>query len=91
MLEDLFNRTVRGEVTVPQFIDAIEAWSRTRRAPVQRYAPGIPWSLHLEAYAAYCKKYGPQEELIKGWCRGGFDTGELDMFIPGWRDRVNQS
>jgi hypothetical protein len=29
-------------------------------APVQGYRPGIPWSLHLEAYDAYCKKWAPQ-------------------------------
>jgi hypothetical protein len=60
-------------------------------APVQGYAPGIPWSLHLEAYAAYCKKWAPQPALIdlEGRnCRGGFHVGELDEFAPGWRDRV---
>jgi hypothetical protein len=57
-------------------------------APVQGYQPGIPWSMHLRAYDAYCKRYGPQKALIEGWCRGGFATGELDMFIPGWREEV---
>lgn len=60
-------------------------------APVQGYSAGIPWSLHLEAYDAYCKKWSPQPALID-WngrgCRGGFSTGELDDFIPGWRERV---
>jgi hypothetical protein len=23
-------------------------------------------------------------------CRGGFGVGELDEFIPGWRDRVSE-
>jgi len=62
-------------------------------APVQGYTPGIPWSLHLEAYDAYCKKYGKQPALIdlEGRnCRGGFGVGELDDFIPGWRDRVSE-
>lgn len=61
------------------------------RAPVQGYAPGIPWELHLEAYEAYSKKWSPQPALIdlKGRnCRGGFSTGELDGFIPGWRERL---
>jgi hypothetical protein len=60
-------------------------------APVQGYAPGIPWSLHLEAYAAYCKKWAPLPALIdlEGRnCRGGFHVDELDEFVPGWRDRV---
>lgn len=59
-------------------------------APVQGYAAGIPWSLHLEAYDAYCKRYGRQQALIEGGCRGGFGTQELDRFIPGWRDKVSE-
>jgi hypothetical protein len=62
-------------------------------APVQGYTPGIPWSLHLEAYDAYRKKYGRQDALIdlEGRnCRGGFGMCELDVFIPGWRDRVSE-
>jgi hypothetical protein len=58
-------------------------------APVQGYQPGIPWSMHLRAYAEYCKRYGPQKAMIEGWCRGGFGAEELDMFIPGWRDEVS--
>jgi hypothetical protein len=61
----------------------------SKRAPVQGWAAGIPWDLHLEAYSAYCKKYGPQQALIEGGCRGGFATGELDMFIPGWREKIS--
>lgn len=62
-------------------------------APVQGYSPGIPWSLHLEAYDAYEKKCSSQAALIdldRRGCRGGFSTGELDDFIPGWRDRVGE-
>lgn len=57
-------------------------------APVQGWPMGIPWELHLEAYAAYSKKWAPQPAMIEGGCRGGFSTGELDDFIPGWRDRA---
>lgn len=60
-----------------------------KRAPVQGWAAGIPWDLHLEAYSVYCKRYGSQEALIKGGCRGGFHTSELDTFIPNWRERVS--
>jgi hypothetical protein len=62
-------------------------------APVQGYTPGIPWSLHLEAYAAYSKKWSPQPAMIdlEGRnCRGGFGVDELDEFIPGWRDHVSE-
>lgn len=59
-------------------------------APVQGYSAGIPWSMHLRAYDVYCKKYGPQESLITGRCRGGFHVEELDQFIPGWRDELDE-
>jgi hypothetical protein len=62
-------------------------------APVQGYSAGIPWSMHLRAYDAYCKKYGPQPEMIdfEGRnCRGGFSDGELDYFIPGWREELSE-
>ena len=61
-----------------------------KMAPVQGWPQGIPWSLHLEAYAAYCKKWSPQKALIEGWCRGGFHVDELDEFIPGWRERASE-
>jgi len=60
-----------------------------KRAPVQGFSAGIPWAMHLEAYDAYSKKWAPQPALIdlEGKnCRGGFSIGELDDFIPGWRD-----
>lgn len=60
-----------------------------KHAPVQGWAAGIPWDLHLEAYSAYCKRYGPQKALIEGGCRGGFHTNELDVFLPGWREKVS--
>lgn len=64
-----------------------------KRAPVQGYAPGIPWDMHMEAYAAYCVKYSPQPALIDlegRHCRGGFATSELDMLTPGWRDEIKR-
>lgn len=62
-------------------------------APVQGYTPGIPWEMHLRAYDAYCAKWSPQPALIDlagRNCRGGFSVGELDMFIPGWRDELSE-
>jgi hypothetical protein len=61
-----------------------------RIAPVQGYSAGIPWSIHLEAYDAYCKRHSKQQALIEGGCRGGFGVQELDSLIPGWRDRVSE-
>lgn len=69
------------------------AQEQEKIAPVQGYTPGIPWSLHLEAYDAYSKRWAPQPALIdlegRG-CRGGFSTNELDAFIPGWRDKISE-
>lgn len=77
----------------PKLTDLNWPDGRPKIAPVQGYASGIPWSLHLKAYEVYCKFYGSQDALIdlagRG-CRGGFGVGELDMFIPGWRDEVEE-
>lgn len=64
-----------------------------KRAPVQGFAGGIPWEMHLRAYDAYCKKWSPQSALIdlEGRnCRGGFGVNELDDFIPGWRAELSE-
>lgn len=63
---------------------------KEKRAPVQGFAGGIPWDMHLRAYDVYCKRWSPQKALIEGGCRGGFSTGELDMFIPGWREELSE-
>jgi hypothetical protein len=64
-----------------------------KRAPVQGYSAGIPWSMHLRAYDVYCKRYGKQDALINlegRNCRGGFHVGELDEFVPGWREELSE-
>lgn len=63
------------------------------RAPVQGFPGGIPWEMHMRAYEGYCAKYRGQVALINLYgrgCRGGFGTGELDDFIPGWRDQLSE-
>lgn len=63
------------------------------RAPVQGFPGGIPWEMHMRAYEAYAKRCSPQVALINLYgrgCRGGFGTGELDGFIPGWRDELSE-
>jgi hypothetical protein len=67
--------------------------AKEKIAPVQGFSAGIPWSMHLRAYDAYCKEYGPQQALIdlEGRnCRGGFGTNELDKFIPEWRTELSE-
>lgn len=81
-------RSEKEIITEAYSDEAAKNW----RAPVQGYPAGIPWALHLEAYDAYCKKWSKQTALIdmKGrHCRGGFAADELDLFVPGWRERVS--
>ena len=49
----------------------------------------IPWALAEEAYAVYASRYGRQQSLARHAERGGFHVGEMDEFLPGWRDRVD--
>jgi hypothetical protein len=63
------------------------------RAPVQGYAGGIPWEMHMRAYEVYAKRWSPQVALIDLYgrgCRGGFGLGELDQFLPNWRDELSE-
>jgi hypothetical protein len=66
--------------------------TETKRAPVQRLQGGIPWDMHLRAYAEYSKRWGPQPAMIdlEGRCRGGFALEELDDWMPGWRDELEK-
>jgi hypothetical protein len=50
----------------------------------------IPWWLAEEAYAVYSSRYGMEQSIERLAERGGFGAGELDMFIPGWRDRLDR-
>lgn len=64
-----------------------------KMAPVQDYSAGIPWAMHLRAYDAYCKRFAPQPAMIDLQfrnCRGGFAVRELDEFIPGWREELEE-
>jgi hypothetical protein len=61
-----------------------------RTFPIQGPSPhrNIPWWLAEEAYASYSERYrGQSLEVLAS--RGGFSAGEMDMFAPGWRDRLD--
>jgi hypothetical protein len=79
---------------IAKFARELIEWARNnpsdKMAPVQGYPGGIPWAIHMEAYEVYSKRWAPQQAMIEGGCRGGFSTGELDSFIPGWRERVGE-
>lgn len=67
-----------------------------RSAPIQRRAPvigyfarTIPWELHCLAWEAYSQKYGSGQSAEQIADRGGFGAGEMDRFLPDWRERVS--
>ncbi len=48
----------------------------------------IPWSMGARAYAAYSARYGTNQSIETLNQRGGFSPGEMDQFLPGWRDQI---
>lgn len=91
-LKDFIDRANADAETISSLIrerDALKV-KEEKRAPVQGFSAGIPWSMHLRAYDAYCKQYSRQQALIEGGCRGGFGVKELDDFIPGWREEISE-
>lgn len=58
----------------------------------------VPKVVTMRAYEVYCDKYGEQEAMVTGGCRGGFSTGELIAFLYArsfpkaeWRQRVDEA
>ncbi len=49
----------------------------------------IPFWLAEEAYRGYSARYGTDQSLERLLSRGGFGDGELDMFVPDWRARID--
>ena len=95
LVSDLAKRLAAAEAREKELWAEIERLKQTKEkiAPVQGYSAGIPWSMHLRAYDAYCKRFGSQKALIdlEGRnCRGGFGVNELDEFIPGWRSELRE-
>jgi hypothetical protein len=50
----------------------------------------IPWSLAELAYSVYSARYGRSQSLERLAERGGFGPGEMDMFVPDWRERCSE-
>jgi len=50
----------------------------------------IPWSVADLAYSIYAAQYGRSQSLERLAERGGFGAGEMDMFLPDWRDRCSE-
>jgi hypothetical protein len=50
----------------------------------------IPWELAELAYSVYASRYGRSQSLERLAERGGFGPNEMDMFVPGWRDKCSR-
>lgn len=50
----------------------------------------IPWSVAELAYSVYAGLYGRSQSLERLAERGGFGPGEMDMFLPDWRERCDE-
>jgi len=49
----------------------------------------IPWEIAELAYSVYLGDHYGSGTLERMAERGGFGPGEMDMFLPGWRDMVS--
>lgn len=49
----------------------------------------IPWNIAELAYSVYSARFGNGQSLERLADRGGFGPGEMDMFLPGWRDKCS--
>ena len=72
----------------------------SRLFPIQPYGYGekgnrpphptcIPWPIADLAYSVYSHRYGSSQTLERLGERGGFSAGEMDEFLPDWRDRAD--
>jgi hypothetical protein len=50
----------------------------------------IPWSVAELAYSVYAAEYGRGQSLERLAQRGGFGPGEMDLFLPDWRERCDE-
>lgn len=55
------------------------------------YPARIPWWLAEEAFGAYSSRYGRDQSLEQLAARGGFGTGEMDTFRPGWIEAARET
>jgi len=58
----------------------------------QRTKPGptsVPWAVAERAWAAYSQQYSRDQSVERLAERGGFSWGEMDMYLPGWREATD--
>jgi hypothetical protein len=47
----------------------------------------IPWAIADLAYSVYSSRFGRSQSLERLAERGGFHAGEMDDYLPDWRER----
>lgn len=53
------------------------------------YPRRIPWAVAERAFSVYANRYGRDQSLERLAERGGFGPGEMDEFLPGWKDELS--
>ena len=81
-------RTILAEAEVDRLTEQNGQKESPKTAPVQGYGH-IPWGMHMRAWDVYAVKYGKYQSAERIAERGGLHYGELDEFIPGWRDELS--
>jgi hypothetical protein len=56
---------------------------------VKPHPTSIPWAIADLAYSVYSAESGRSQSLEDLARRGGFGAGEMDMFLPDWRERCS--
>ena len=75
---------------------------QTQRAfsEVQEHPVGarLPAAVTRRAYEVYCDVWGPQDALVTGDCRGGFQMSEIVAFLYArsfpkeeWPERISEA
>lgn len=57
---------------------------------VKPHPLSIPWDIAELAYSVYSARYGRSQSLGRLAERGGFGPGEMDLFLPDWRERCEK-
>jgi hypothetical protein len=78
-------RDAFGRTTVNDKLFPIQSQRGAKPHPLR-----IPWSVAELAYSVYSGLYGRDQSLERLAERGGFGPGEMDEFLPDWRERCDE-
>lgn len=77
-----------GRVRTRFFEFPLQMSSRAKSAEGPRT---VPWSIAEAAWDVYAARYGREQSVERLAERGGFGWGEMDMFLPGWRELAQKA